>query len=97
MKKERGTPLSQNPKYPSKHLNEKSIFLGLSYLDISGLGSFLIILIVSLSPLKSDISSYLSLIITFFAGIILIPIRLTKRRKTIRDSVKFLFQKRVIK
>lgn len=89
--------MSENYKYPSRHLNEKSVLLGLSYTDISGLGSFLIALILILSPLQSESTSYISLFTTLGAAVLLIPIRLTKRRRIVRDFLKFLFQKKVIK
>ncbi len=84
-------------KKPSKHLNENAVFLGLSYGDISGLGTILIIMILILTPLKSESTSYIALLVTLSLGLLLIPIRLTRRRKSVRDFLQSLIQPKEIK
>lgn len=80
----------------SRVLNDESYFLGLSYTDISGAGVFLLGLMVLFKAL--DIKNTIwALLITVGVLAMLIPIRMTFRRKIIRDSIQYLLKNGVIR
>ena len=76
---------------PSRFLNEKSGFMGLSVWDMAVLGYLLVLLQTFLGPLGFD---WVSFSLTAFAGYLLVSIRLRRRRKTIRDFLLFQFHSR---
>lgn len=79
-------------KTPSRILNERTSFLGLSVLDLAGLGYSLIISHTILSKLGFELLSFV------FVGILLfflIGVRSKYRAKTIRDYLAFKLTKRI--
>jgi hypothetical protein len=71
---------------PSRILNEKSGFLGLSIIDMAVLAYSLVALHSLLLPFGLEIVAF------FFVGLIgygLVAIRLRFRRKTIRDFIRW--------
>ena len=80
----------------SRILNDESYFLGLSYTDISGAGFFLLLLILILKAFGFE-NMFWALIITILVLSSLIPIRLSFRRKIIRDSMQYLIKNGVIR
>lgn len=78
---------------PLRILNERTGFLGLSVLDLGGIGYFLIFTHSLLELINLELLAFL------FSGIlaiVLIQIRLTQRPKIIRDFVKYyLFSKKI--
>lgn len=80
----------------SRILNDESYFLGLSYTDISGAGFFLLLLILILKAFGFQ-NMFWALIITIVVLSSLIPIRLSFRRKIIRDSMQYLIKNGVIR
>lgn len=80
----------------SRILNDESYFLGLSYTDISGAGFFLLLLILILKAFGFQ-NMFWALIITILVLSSLIPIRLSFRRKIIRDSMQYLIKNGVIR
>lgn len=79
--------------YPSKTLNIKSNFFGLTLDDLLGLMVFYTFfqLVFSLAGLE-----IVSIILTFITALLLIPIRLKYRRGIIKDYCGFFF-KRIIR
>ena len=75
---------------PSRTLNIKSNFLGLTLDDLLGLMFFYTFFQILFTSIGLEI---LSIILTFFTALFLIPIRLKFRRGIIRDYFIFLFQK----
>ena len=75
---------------PSRILNLKSNFFGLTLDDLLGLMFFYTIFQLLFSFLGLEI---LSIILTFIIALFLIPIRLKYRRGIIRDYFLFLLQK----
>ena len=75
---------------PSKTLNIKSNFFGLTLDDLLGLMVFYTLFQLLFSLIGFDI---LSIIVTFFLSLFLIPIRLKFRRGIIKDYFVFLFNK----
>lgn len=78
---------------PSRFLNEKSGFLGLSVWDMAILGYLLVIAHGALQPLGFD---WLAFVICAIAGYLLVSIRLRFRRRTIRDFLLFQLKSRGI-
>ena len=78
---------------PSKTLNIKSNFFGLTLDDLLGLMVFYTVFQIFFSLMRLEI---LSIILTFILALFLVPIRLTYRRGVIRDFLFFLFH-RIIK
>lgn len=77
---------------PSRILNERTTFLGLSVLDLAGLGYSLIISHTILSKFNFELLSFV------FVGILLfflIGVRSKYRAKTIRDYLAFKLTKRI--
>ncbi|HPI39345.1 MAG TPA: hypothetical protein PLJ21_00990 [Pseudobdellovibrionaceae bacterium] len=84
-------------KEPSSHVNNKSVFFGLSFSDVSSLGAMLSILLFLNKEIFKNLNfSYWALSMTVFAAFLLIPIRIKYRRKIIRDSIKFFLKKRIL-
>lgn len=79
----------------SRVLNDESFFLGLSYNDISGAGIFLLGLIILFKSLGIQ-NMIWALLISIAALAVLIPIRMSFRRKIIRDALKYLFKNGVL-
>ena len=79
-------------KKPSRILNEQTTFLGLSVLDLAGLGYVLIISHSLLSKFKAEL---LSFVIVGFLLFLLIGIRSKYRAKTIRDYLTFKLTKKI--
>lgn len=75
----------------SRVLNDESYFLGLSYTDISGAGVFLLGLMMLFKVLEIKNTIWALIISVSFLGL-LVPIRMTFRRKIIRDSFQYLFK-----
>lgn len=75
----------------SRVLNDESYFLGLSYTDISGAGVFLLGLMLLFKALEIKNTIWALMISVGILGL-LIPIRMTFRRKIIRDSFQYLFK-----
>ena len=75
----------------SRVLNDESYFLGLSYTDISGAGVFLLGLMMLFKVLEIKNTIWAHIISVSVLGL-LIPIRMTFRRKIIRDSFQYLFK-----
>ena len=75
---------------PSKTLNIKSSFFGLSLDDLLGLMVFYTLFQFLFSLIGLDI---LSIVLTFLLLILLIPIRLKFRRGIIKDYFVYLFRK----
>ena len=75
---------------PSRTLNIKSNFLGLTLDDLLGLMFFYTFFQILFASIGLEI---LSIILTFFTALFLIPIRLKFRRGIIRDYLVFLLQK----
>ena len=75
---------------PSRTLNIKSNFFGLTLDDLLGLMIFYTFFQLVFSFLGLDI---LSIVLTFFVFLFLIPIRLKFRRGIIKDYFDFLFYK----
>ena len=76
---------------PSRFLNEKSGFMGLTVWDLAVLGYLLISIHEPLSKLGLD---WLAFLITGFAAYVLIALRLKYRRRTLRDFSKYLLRSR---
>ena len=79
-------------KKPSRILNEQTTFLGLTVLDLAGLGYFLIITHSLLSKFNIEL---LSFALVGFLLFLLIGIRSKYRAKTIRDYLTFKLTKRI--
>ncbi len=79
----------------SRVLNDDSFFLGLSYNDITAIGILLLIVIIIFKTLGIE-NMFLVLCLSLSGLVILIPIRMTKRRKIIRDTFQYLFKNGVI-
>ncbi|AZZ37314.1 hypothetical protein CIK05_11110 [Bdellovibrio sp. qaytius] len=77
---------------PSRILNEQTTFLGLTVLDLAGLGYTLIISHSLLAKLQLEILSFGISGILLFA---LIGIRAKYRPKTIRDYLTYSLTKRI--
>ena len=75
---------------PSKTLNIKSNFFGLTLDDLLGLMAFYTVFQLVFSLMGLEI---LSIILTFILALFLIPIRLTYRRGIIQDYLFFLFHR----
>lgn len=80
----------------SRVLNDQSYFLGLSYNDISGAGILLLLLIFVFKLLGIQ-NMFWALIITILTLSSLIPVRMSFRRKIIRDSFKYFLKNGVIR
>lgn len=80
----------------SRVLNDESYFLGLSYNDISGAGIFLLALIILFKVLGIQNMIWALLIAVAALGS-LIPIRLSFRRKIIRDAFQYILKNGVIR
>ena len=78
---------------PSRSLNEKSGFLGLTPLDLACLGY---LLVFSNGLFTSVGLDWVSFIITGMAAYVLISLRLKFRKKVIRDFLKYQFHSRGI-
>lgn len=79
----------------SRILNDDSYFLGLSYTDISGAGIVLLVQILIFKFLGVQ-NMIWALMITIAGLGFIVPIRLSFRRKIIRDSLKYFFKNGVI-
>lgn len=77
---------------PSRILNEQTTFLGLTVLDLAGLGYTLIISHSLLAKLQLEILSFVIAGLLLFA---LIGIRAKHRPKTIRDYLTYSLTKRI--
>lgn len=77
---------------PSRILNEQTTFLGLTVLDLAGLGYTLIISHSLLAKIHLEILSFGIIGVLLFT---LIGIRAKHRPKTIRDYLTFLITKRI--
>lgn len=77
---------------PSRILNEQTTFIGLSVLDLAGLGYLLIITHSILSKANLELLSFAIVGFLFF---ILIGIRTKYRSKIIRDYLNFKLTKRI--
>ena len=77
---------------PSRFLNERIGFLGLSTLDIGLVGYFLIFTNLILRPTGLEI---LTFPFTAVFGVSLISIRLKNRPKVMRDFVSYRLQKKI--
>lgn len=78
-------------KRTSRILNDQSYLLGLSYNDITGVGIFLLFLMISGKALKIEVGFWgLSTAVGILIS--LIPIRMQFRRKIIRDSLLYVFR-----
>ena len=75
---------------PSKILNIKSNFFGLTLDDLLGLMIFYTVFQLLFSLIGLEI---VSIILTFIAAIVLIPIRLKYRRRIIIDYFIYLIRK----
>ena len=75
---------------PSKTLNIKSNFFGLTLDDLMGLMVFYTLFQLVFSLMGLEI---LSIILTFILALFLIPIRLEYRRGIIKDFLFFLFHR----
>ena len=75
---------------PSKTLNIKSNFLGLTLDDLLGLMFFYTFFQILFSGIGLEI---LSIVLTFFTALFLIPVRLKFRRGIVRDYIFYLFRK----
>lgn len=80
----------------SRVLNDESYFLGLSYNDISGAGIFLLALIILFKVLGIQNMIWALLIAVVALGS-LIPIRLSFRRKIIRDAFQYILKNGVVR
>lgn len=79
-------------KTPSRILNERTTFLGLSVLDLAGLGYTLIISHTILAKFNFELLSFV------FVGLLLfflIGVRSKYRAKSIRDYLAFKLTKRI--
>lgn len=79
-------------KKPSRILNEQTTFLGLTVLDLAGLGYALIISHSLLSTFNLELLSFVLVGSILF---LLIGIRSKYRAKTIRDYLTFKLTKRI--
>lgn len=79
----------------SRVLNDESYFLGLSYTDISGAGIFLLGLMILFKALEIKNMIWALMLSIGLLGL-LIPIRMTFRRKIIRDSFQYLIKNGVM-
>lgn len=79
-------------KKPSRILNEQTTFLGLTVLDLAGLGYVLIITHSLLSKFNIEL---LSFALVGFLLFLLIGVRSKYRAKTIRDYLTFKLTKRI--
>lgn len=79
-------------KKPSRILNEQTTFLGLTILDLAGLGYTLIISHALLSKIQLELLSFGIAGVLLF---ILIGIRAKYRAKTIRDYFTYLLTKKI--
>lgn len=79
-------------KAPSRILNERTTFLGLSVFDLAGLGYTLIISHSILSNFKAELLSFVLVGLLLF---LLIGIRSKYRAKTIRDYLTFKLTKKI--
>ena len=75
---------------PSRTLNIKSHFLGLTIDDLLGLMVFYTIFQILFASIGLEI---LSIILTFITAVFLIPIRLKTRRGIIKDYFVFVLHK----
>ncbi len=75
---------------PSKTLNIRSNFFGLTLDDLLGLMVFYTIFQIGFSFIGLEV---LSIILTFIASLFLIPIRLKHRRGVIKDYFIYVFHK----
>lgn len=76
---------------PSRILNEKSGFLGLSVFDLAVLSYLLVAIHSILFPFGLEVVAFL---IVGLIGYGLVAVRLRHRKKTIRDFVRARFLKR---
>ncbi len=81
-----------NHHIPSRVLNYPSFLFGLSFNDLTGLGVLLGFLQVCLKPFGLE---FYALILTALGMICLVPVRVRYRRKSIRDYVRNLFERRI--
>lgn len=79
---------------PSRVLNDRSVFMGLDYIDLAALGFVLLVLQLSLKPWRLEFYAFF---FTSLFALMLSPIRLRFRRKIIRDSLLFVFGPKRIK
>lgn len=79
----------------SRILNDESFVLGLSYNDITGAALFQLGLIILFKALGIE-NMIWTLFITISVLAALVPIRMSLRRKIIRDSLKYVFKNGVI-
>ena len=79
--------------HPSRHLNERAGFLGLSIWDLAVLAYFLVL---SQSVLASFHVDWIAFLATLFVGYVLVSVRLKFRPKAIRDAAKFQLSSRGI-
>lgn len=78
---------------PSRFLNEKSGFLGLSVWDMAVLGYLLVLSHAGLQPFGLD---WLAFVICALVGYVLVSIRLRLRPRSIRDFLLFQLKSRGI-
>lgn len=76
----------------SRVLNDEAAFMGLSYMDITGAGIFLLSLMM-LGKAVGIQSMLWALVMVITALCLLIPIRMNFRRKIIRDAFLYVFKK----
>lgn len=72
---------------PSRTLNEPSSFMGLSIWDLSGIGYILVLSHQALVPFGFEILSFL---VSGLSTLLILKLRLSGRRKLIRDYLYFL-------
>lgn len=75
---------------PSRTLNEPSSLMGLSIWDVAGLGYVLVLTNQALVPFGLDVISF---VITGITALFIMKIRLTGRKKLIRDYVQFFIRR----
>jgi hypothetical protein len=78
-------------KRTSRILNDQTYFLGLSYNDITGVGIFVLLLLIVGKFFKIEFGFWALSIAGIMLGF-LIPIRMQFRRKIIRDALQYLVQ-----
>lgn len=80
----------------SRVLNDDSYLLGLSYSDITGVGIFLLGLMI-VGKILGIQSMFWALLLALSVLVFLIPVRLRFRRKIIRDTGRYIFLQGVVR
>lgn len=78
---------------PSRTLNEPSSFMGLSIWDLSGLGYLLVFSHQALTPFGLEILSFL---IAGLSALLILKLRLSGRKRLIRDYLYFLAKRTIL-